>query len=151
MTLLSTIQQDLLSCRKEGTNKKKISLLTTLYSESANVGLNDKKRESTNSEVITVIKKFIKSLDECIEAGKKQSKDISSYLEEKEILEKYLPAQLTEEQLKDCIEVFITGNGSTSKADIMKYLKSAFSGKYDGRMASSVVDAMLSHENYEQI
>lgn len=145
MTLLHKIQQDLLSCRKEGTNKKKISLLTTLYSESANVGLNDKKRETTDAEVISVIKKFIKSLDECINAGAKQSKDISSYIEEKVILETYLPSQLTEEQLTDCIEIFITANGNTSKADIMKYLKSAYSGKYDGRMAAAVVDTILSN------
>ena len=85
MTLLSKIRADLFTLRKEGESKNAISLLTTLYSEAANVGLNDFKRETTDAEVIAVIKKFIKNIDECINVGSNKGVDISQYEKEKVI------------------------------------------------------------------
>jgi uncharacterized protein YqeY len=139
MALLTRIQQDLLQLRKDGSDKLAISLLTTLYSEAANIGINDGKRQSTDDEVITVIKKFIKGINECLS----YSADNQQYLSEKSILEQYLPSQMSEDDLKNAIEVFLASCGVKSKSEIMKYLKSAYSGRYDGKTAVSVIDSIL--------
>lgn len=139
MSLISKIQNDLLSERKAGTNKLKISLLTTLYSEASIIGFNDKKRETTDVETIAVIKKFIKNIDECLTHAANQE----SYLVEKEILSEYLPKQMNEAELKTAIDVYICGCGDVNKSQIMKYLKSSFNGRYDGKLAAQVVDSIL--------
>ena len=136
--LINTIKDDLTTLRKEASDKHAISLLTTLYSEAANVGINDGKRLSTDDEVVKVIKKFIKDIDICLQ----HATDKESYLKEKAILEKYLPKQLSDDELKTAIITFVTSMGQTSKADIMKYLKSAYNGKYDGRSASNIIDSI---------
>lgn len=136
--LINKIKDDLTQLRKQAEDKQAISLLTTLYSEAANVGINDGKRLSTDDEVIRVIKKFVKDIDICLEHA--TNKD--SYIREKQILEKYLPAQLSTDELQTAITAYITSAGSPTKADIMKYLKSAYSGKYDGKLASSIIDSI---------
>jgi len=136
--LINKIKEDLTTLRKEATDKQAISLLTTLYSEAANIGFNDGKRLSTDDEVIKVIKKFIKDIDICLQ----HTDNKESYLSEKAILEKYLPKQLSESELKEVILVFVTSMGTPTKAEIMKYLKSAYNGKYDGKTASNIIDVL---------
>ena len=140
MTLLSKIKNDLFTLRKEGTAKVAISLLTTLYSESANVGLNDGKRESTDSEVSAVIKKFIKNLDECITVGTTKDLDVSRYITEKAILEVYLPKQLTASEIEAFIIEYVRDGG---KPAAMKALKEHYAGQYDGKIAATVVDNLI--------
>jgi uncharacterized protein YqeY len=110
-----------------------------LYSEAANIGLNAGKRETTDEEVIALIKKFIKNIDECLD----HAKDKLPFLAEKALLEKYMPSQMTEEELRTAINIFTTANSQSSKAEIMKYLKSAFAGRYDGRMAATLADSFV--------
>ena len=140
MTLLSKIRTDLFTLRKEGESKNAISLLTTLYSEAANVGLNDFKRETTDAEVIAVIKKFIKNIDECINVGSNKGVDISQYEKEKVILELYLPKQLTPSEIETFVQDYVRDGG---KPAAMKALKENYAGQYDGKVASTVIDNLI--------
>ena len=140
MTLLSKIKNDLFQLRKEGKDKVSISLLTTLYSEAANVGLNDGKRESTDAEVIAVMKKFLKGVDECIATGTEKGIDISQYEKEKAILELFLPKQLTPVEIEAFIIDYVRDGG---KPAAMKALKEHYAGQYDGKIASTVVDNLI--------
>lgn len=137
--LITTIQKDLLTERKNGSNKIAISLLTTLYSEAANIGINDGKRQTTDAEVSAVIKKFIKGIDECLT----HSPSNEQYLAEKTILEKYLPKQLSESELQFTIKIFVETNTGAKKADVMKHLKALYAGQYDGKMAADITDKIL--------
>lgn len=150
MSLLNTIKEDLLALRKsEKTEsvKIKVSLLTTLYSEAANIGLNDKKRESTDEEVIAVIKKFIKSIDESLSVS---DNVCTKLLLEKQVLSDYLPSQLTKDQLetivKDIVVQLQCGDDVSKPISIgviMGSLKKTYSGQFDGKLASEVIRNVL--------
>jgi uncharacterized protein YqeY len=139
MELLLKIKTDLFGLRKAGTDKLSINLLTTLYSEAANVGLNDGKRESTDAEV-SVIRKFIKNLNECISVGITKQVDVSKYEAERDILNAYLPQQLTEMEIEAFVIPFVREGG---KPSVMKALKETYAGQYDGKVASTVVDNLI--------
>jgi uncharacterized protein YqeY len=140
MELLLKIKTDLFGLRKAGTDKLSINLLTTLYREAANVGLNDGKRESTDAEVISVIRKFIKNLNECISVGITKQVDVSKYEAERDILNAYLPQQLTEMEIEAFVIPFVREGG---KPSAMKALKETYAGQYDGKVASTVVDNLI--------
>jgi uncharacterized protein YqeY len=140
MELLLKIKTDLFGLQKAGTDKLSINLLTTLYSEAANVGLNDGKRESTDAEVISVIRKFIKNLNECISVGITKHVDVSKYEAERDILNAYLPQQLTEMEIEAFVIPFVREGG---KPSAMKALKETYAGQYDGKVASTVVDNLI--------
>jgi uncharacterized protein YqeY len=143
MTLINTIKADQLQARKLRESLK-ATLLTTLISEAEVIGKNDGNREVTDAEVVAVVKKFVKGIDETLSFLVKASITDERYktvAAERYILDKYLPVQLTIEELK----VLIIGAdlADTSKGSIMKYLKENFAGQYDGKVAAKVIDELL--------
>ena len=143
MSLLQTIKNDLLDFRKEGTNKVAIALLTTLVGEASMSGFNDGKRESTDAEVIAVIKKFVKGLNEVIERAEALNVNCNNQHQELSILDLYLPKQLSEVELKTIIGLYID-KGINTKGSIMKALKDQYNGQYDGKLASNIISLEVS-------
>lgn len=131
MTLMQKIKQDQVEARKER-DTIRANLLTTLIGEAEMVGKNAGNRESTDSEVVAVIKKFVKNAQETLAALRAHLQDHVDVTVEISILEGYLPKQLSEYELK-AIAV-----GRTGMPDFMKYLKDNYAGQYDGKLASTV-------------
>ena len=61
------------------------------------------------------------------------------------ILEKYLPAQLSEDELRTIISALVFENSFTVKdmGKIMGTLKEKYNGKYDGKLAATVVKTIF--------
>lgn len=135
MSLMVEIKEKQINARKIGA--KEASLLTTLLGEASMVGKNAN-RETTDAEVVAVVKKFIKNIDETISALTSHNQDASAYLTEKSVLEQFLPLQLTELALKHIAEKH------KSMPEFMKFLKENHTGQYDGKLASSVAKTIFS-------
>jgi uncharacterized protein len=141
MNLIAQIQKDMIVAKKEKM-KHKALLLSTVYGEASAIGKNKANRQSTDEEVIKVITKFIKNNNETITILKKSNKDFLNQETENMYLEEYLPKQLTEDELTDIIKAIIVESGATSPKQmglVMKELKAASGGLYDGKMASTIV------------
>lgn len=145
MTLLQKIKADQLLARK--TKDVSVSLLTTLLGEATSIGKNSGNRETTDDEVFSIIKKFIKCLDEMIEFSKDVNLDIyTSSLLERDILLQYLPKQLSSDELRSYIEAISNELGLTKKSDmgqLMATIKTRLMGNYDGKEASIFVKGIL--------
>lgn len=142
MTLFEQIKADQLTARK---NKYSLAapLLTTLLGEASAIGKNDGNRDVTDAEVVALCKKFVKGMDETL--GYLGNSNIGASVtiaEEKEILSKYLPKQMTELELEVEVRLIVEEVGS-NMGKVMAELKARFGGQYDGKMASSVVKACL--------
>ena len=144
MSLLSQIKEQQLTARK---NREEIksSLLTTLLSEALVPGKNDN-RESTDAEVVAVVKKFLKGVNETLEALKFSSDGrVKVACLEKEILEGFLPKQLTEEEIREIASKVIADEEKSPKlmGKVQAYLKANYAGQYDGALASKVIKEIL--------
>lgn len=144
MSLLQTIKADQLAARKNRESIK-ASLLTTLLGEAQSIGKNDGNRESTDAEVIAVIKKFVKNIGEVVKVTSSDSDAHQTALTEKNILESYLPSQLTGDALTRiiCDIAEQIGPSKSNMGKIMSKLKSEFDGQYDGAEASAIVRSIL--------
>jgi uncharacterized protein YqeY len=133
--LIEKIRHDMQEAKK---NKEvlKANLLSILYSEIFTLSKSGK--ELTEDDEIKIIKKFIKNIDETLslEITEEQKLKLSS---EKEILESYLPKQLSKEEIEKIVDEMIS-QGKVMK-DIMAYFKDNYAGKYDGRTVSETVRA----------
>ncbi len=101
-----------------------------------------------DDEIKVIVSKEVKKRKESIvEYEKAQRSDLVEELnKEIEILSKYLPEQLNEEQINEIVKESIKNVGATSPRDIgkvMQDLKSKTSGKADGRLVSEIVKAQL--------
>ncbi len=149
-SLIEKIKQEQLQARKNK-DTLKASLLTTLLGEASMIGKNDSNRQSTDAEVIAVIKKFVKNTQEVIRiTGMQQSMESreagKTAAQELVILEAYLPSQLNEEQLRSemkKIMIELALSGAKSMGVLMKEVKSRFEGQYDGNAASKIAKEIL--------
>ena len=145
MTLLETIKKDQLQARKDR-NKEKASLLTTLLGEAQMPGKNDGNRESTDVEVVAIVKKFIKNSNEIISNAYPAADIAVQAQNEIDTLEKYLPEQIEGQRLEMTLIGIVASVKAESIRDmgkVMKVLKEQYAGRYDGKEASTLIKELL--------
>lgn len=146
--LLETLKNDALAARK-AREAVQSALLTTLVAEAARIGKDDGNRDSTDAEVVAVVKKFIKNTEETLRAlnAKPDAKDAAQQAaRELEILKAYLPKQATEADIRAKATELVSQLADRSPKQmgaIMAGLSAAFEGNLDKALASRIVKEAL--------
>ena len=106
-------------------------------------------KEVTDTDVVKMVRKLVKQRTEAAEqfvAGGRQ--DLAdNELAEAAVLEKYLPKQLSPEEVKVKVQEIIAQVGATSIRDMGKVMgvaNKALAGLSDGRTISAIVKELLS-------
>ena len=147
MTLLETITEDYKQAMKAHEEAKK-SVLNYLLAQIKNKKI-ELRTNLTDDDVITVIKKEIKSLNETLlfleKAGK--TDEIAIETEKKHILESYLPAMLSKEQTETLINETISKLGltdlKTQRWFLMKELMANHKSELDGAIVNDIINSKL--------
>ena len=97
---------------------------------------------------IKLLQKLVKQRKESLEIYEKQNRNDLAEKEKEEItiIEKFLPKQMSEEELKDVISKIITETGASSQADMGKVMGMAnkqLGGKADGKTIAAMVKEIL--------
>jgi uncharacterized protein YqeY len=121
-------------------------------------------RDELTRDTLRLIKSELLTLDKpddlavLSRAVKSRRDSIKSYLEggrqdladreqaEIEVIERYLPKQLSEEEAREAIAAIVGELGVSSKKElgrVMKEIKARFPGQVDGRLASSIAGELL--------
>ncbi|KKQ96643.1 MAG: hypothetical protein A3C27_01095 [Candidatus Levybacteria bacterium RIFCSPHIGHO2_02_FULL_39_36] len=105
--------------------------------------------EATDEDVIEVIGREIKKRKESIELYKKGGREELAQNEQKEIeiLQNYLPEQISEEEVRKLIKETISQTGASTIADIGKVMGTLMpkvKGKADSTLVSNLVRTALS-------
>ncbi len=108
----------------------------------------NKKEELTDEEVTAIVSKQIKTRKEsAVEAKNANREDLLSELEvEIEILSKYMPEQLSEEEVNKVIDEAFTSVNPTNVRDtgkLMAYISPKVKGKADLSLVSNLVREKL--------
>ena len=121
-------------------------------------------RDEVTRDTLRMIKSELLTLDDPDEivvlsrAVKSRRDSIKSYVEggrqdladkeqaEIEVIQRYLPKQLSEDEVREAIAGIIEELGLSSKKDlgkVMKEVKARYPGQVDGRLASSIAGQLL--------
>lgn len=108
-----------------------------------------KKTDLTDDEIISIISKQIKTRSESMENFKKANrKDLITKTEQEiEILNEYMPKQLSKEEVANIIKLAFDEIKPTSikqMKEIMAYLNPKLKGRTDMKMVSQIVKEKLS-------
>ena len=155
--MIETIKNDLTTARKETFDKslsemqkeklkQKVALLNTLYSDIVMFGKNNGNRETTEGEAVKIIKKFAVGVEETIKLCEKSCRDSFQVKFELEVLNVYLPKQMSEAELTAIITKIVDEQEDKTKKSmgkVMTSLKEKYDGQYDGKLASTIVKNML--------
>ena len=105
----------------------------------------DKRKEVLeDQEIIQVLNQQVKQRRETIESAKQTNRQdvLSQATQELAILNGYLPAQLSQDAVKQLIEEAIKAVG-VNQGQIMKHVMSKTAGTADGKMVSQLVNDRL--------
>jgi len=105
-------------------------------------------RVLSEDEIITVLSREAKKRREAAEEFAKANRPDKAAEEkaEGEVIAKYLPAQLSEEDIKKMIAAAVASTGATGPGDmgkVMGAIKPQIAGKADGALVSSLVKSAL--------
>jgi hypothetical protein len=147
MTLLEKITEDYKQAMKNHEEVRK-SALNYLLAQIKNKKI-ELRADLTDDDVISVIKKEIKSLNETLLFLEKANKsdEIAIETQKKEILESYLPAMLSREQTESLINETISKLGitdlKTQRGLLMKELMADHKSELDGALVNDIINSKL--------
>lgn len=109
------------------------------------------KGEISQDDEMKLLQKLVKSRKDSLEIFQQQNRPELAKKEEEEIaiIEKFLPKQMSPEEIKAEVEKIITATGASSPADMGKVMGVAtkqLAGKADGKTISTLVKQLLSSE-----
>jgi len=153
MSLVQRIEKDFKQAMQQQ-NLKMVSVLRMLKTALKHkaVELIKPLLELPDEQVIAVLRTAIKQRQEAIKMYQEKGMDQLVETEEQEIkiLQKYLPEQLSEEELKQKIKTIIAELPVAEQKNfglIMKTLMGKYPGQVDGAQASQLVKQILSQIN----
>ncbi len=105
--------------------------------------------ELNDAAEIKILQRLVKQRQDSLSIFTEQGREDLAVVEREEIavITKYLPAQLSPEELKEKVQEIITQTGASSMKDMGKVMgmaSKAFAGKADGKSISTMVKELLS-------
>ena len=142
MNLRDKIKNDLKNAMKSGDNTTR-DVLRVLNSDFKNLEI-DNRKELEDTDVIKIIKKNIKSRKDSIEQYKKGNREDLVIQEENElkILEKYMPEQMSEEEIRKIVINIIKKSEASDASDfgrVMGMAMKEIGGDIDGNVVGEIV------------
>lgn len=149
MGLAETIQADLVVAMKAGDDTKKTVLravLTEIKTAQTAEGADD---TVSDEKVMSIIASEVKKRNEAAEifAGAGEASRYQVEVDERDVLQTYLPEPLTEDELGELVSAVISEGGYSEKKDmgtVIKAVMARSAGRAEGRAVSAAVGKALS-------
>ncbi len=108
----------------------------------------EKRGELTDNEIINLLQKYAKQRKEAIEMYEKGGRQdlVEKEKAELQIVESYLPPQMSEEEIRAVVEEAIKETEASSPKDIGKVMKAVMpkvKGRADGSLVNKIVKELL--------
>ena len=145
-TLSETIRSEMLDATRARDNVRRDTL--RLLVAAVENGRIDLGHELSDDETLRVLQKEAKQRRESIEEYRKGNRDdlVQQEQQELEIIQTYLPEQLSEDEVRQLVEETIAEVGATGADDlrnVMGPLMKKLEGRADGRVANAMVRELL--------
>jgi uncharacterized protein YqeY len=141
MTLADTVKQDLTAAMKAG-EKDRVGILRFVLSEL------QKAAKDGDADELAVLRRERKRRNESAGAFRDAGRDDLADAEEAEaaLIEGYLPAELSDAELREIVRDAVVETGATSPKDMGRVMRAAMEkagGRADGRRVSAVAQEAL--------
>ena len=137
-SLVEKLRADMNAARRER-DKLRTLVLTTTLSEVKNRAI-ELRRDVTDAEVLDVIGRAIKRRREAAEQIRAAGREELAAKEEQEaqLLQTYLPAQLSEAEVREYVRAAVA-SGATTVGAVMSAVMPRVKGRFDGKETNRIV------------
>jgi uncharacterized protein YqeY len=147
------LEQEVMQKMKEAMKAKDTVALASLRSIKSEIlkakTASSNKDDMSEAEELKLVQKLVKQRKDSAQTYKEQNREdlAEAELAEAKIIEQFLPAQLSEEEIGKEVEAIIAETGASSMKDMGKVMGLAsqhLAGKADGKTISKIVKEKLS-------
>ncbi|MBQ7232284.1 MAG: GatB/YqeY domain-containing protein [Bacillales bacterium] len=147
MNFLDRLNHDLKEAMRSK-DKVRLSVIRMVKGAMQNEAIQFKKDMLTEDEALTVLLREVKQRKDSLQEFEKANRqDLAAKLQEElQILDEYMPEQLSEDELRKIVSQAIEETGATSKKEIgkvMSYVLPKVKGKADGGIVNKIVQQLL--------
>ncbi len=147
MNFLDRLNHDLKEAMRSK-DKVRLSVIRMVKGAMQNEAIQFKKDMLTEDEALTVLLREVKQRKDSLQEFEKANRqDLAAKLQEElQILDEYMPEQLSEDELRKIVSQAIEETGATSKKDIGKVMSCVLpkvKGKADGGIVNKIVQQLL--------
>ena len=147
MSLKENILEDIKLTMKEK-DAKKLEVLRFVNSEIKNKEIEIRPEQITDSDVIKVLKKYIKQRKESMEQFKSHGRDdlVESEAYQARVVEAYLPQMMSEDEVRAVVKDVISKTGASSMKEmgvVMKEVMAKVGDLADAKILSQMVKSEL--------
>ena len=147
MNFLDRLNHDLKEAMRSK-DKVRLSVIRMVKGAMQNEAIQFKKDMLTEDEALTVLLREVKQRKDSLQEFEKANRqDLAAKLQEElQILDEYMPEQLSEDELREIVSQAIEETGATSKKDIgkvMSYVLPKVKGEADGGIVNKIVQQLL--------
>ena len=145
MSLTERLTTDMKQAMKDK-DKVRLSVIRMVRTAIQNAEI-DLKTTLSDDEVIAVLNRELKQRRDSLQAFESAGRQdlVEEVKQEIEVLIDYLPAQMTEDEVRAIVKEVVTETGATGKADMGKVM-SALMPKVKGRADGKLVNTIVSQE-----
>ena len=146
MSLKDQLKEDMkaaMKAREEG--KIALSVIRMVNSAIKNTEINDK-IELDDNGVLGILAKEMKTRQDSLTEFEKAGREdlISHVKDEIAVLQKYMPAQMTEDEIRDVVKKAIAECGdNVNMGNVMKHVMPNTKGRADGKLVNTIVKELL--------
>ena len=132
-----------MKAREEG--KTALSVIRMVNSAIKNAEINDKVELDDNGILGILAKEMKTRQDSLVEFEKAGREDLISHVkEEMAVLQKYLPAQMSEDEIRTVVKEAISACGdAVNMGNVMKHVMPKTKGRADGKIVNNIVKELL--------
>jgi uncharacterized protein YqeY len=146
--LMQRLQADYRQALK-AREERKVATLRMLFARAKNTAIEQRVAEVDEATLLSLIQKEVKQREDSItqfQAGGRTDL-VEKETAERDILRSYLPAELSDEEIREVIRRVMAETGARSKADIGKVMRpvvAELKGRADGKRINRLVGEELS-------
>jgi len=149
MSLTNQINEDIKSAMKEK-NRAKLEALRAIKSQLLLAATEKGAKESSDEAEVRMLQKMVKQRKESAQIFQNEGREelAKDELEQLSFIEKYLPEQMSEEEIRSKIEAIIAETGASNMKDmgrVMGMANQQMAGKADGKLIADIVKSALSN------
>ena len=146
MRLKDQLKEDMKAAMKAiEVGKTALSVIRMVNSAIKNAEINDKVELDDNGILSILAKEMKTRQDSLVEFEKAGREDLISHVkEEMAVLQKYLPAQMSEDEIRTVVKEAISACGdAVNMGNVMKHVMPKTKGRADGKVVNNIVKELL--------
>lgn len=146
MSIKQQLTEDMKAAMK-AKDKVRLSIIRMIKNEIDKREI-DTRKELTEAEAIEAVTSYKKVVSQQLEyaVAANEQERIDEFNNELQVVNQYLPQQLSEDEVRKIVQALISSNGFAGVKDkgaLMKLLMPEVKGKADGKLVSDVVTQLL--------